>query len=48
MCEICGLYGVDAFGGVTGDANYDPACDFNQDGYVDVIDLLTLVENFGL
>jgi hypothetical protein len=42
------LYLVDAFGSVTGDANYDPRCDFNGDGSVDVVDLLILVENFGL
>jgi hypothetical protein len=41
------LYLVDAFGSVTGDANYDPRCDFNSDGSVDVVDLLILVENFG-
>ncbi len=41
------LYLVDAFGAVTGDANYNPACDFNSDGSVDVIDLLTMVDNFG-
>ena len=41
------LYLVDAFGSVTGDANYDPRCDFNGDGYVDVVDLLDLVYNFG-
>jgi len=41
------LYLVDAFGSVTGDANYDPRCDFNSDGGVDVVDLLILVENFG-
>jgi hypothetical protein len=38
---------VDAFGSVTGDANYNPASDFNSDGSVDVVDLLILVENFG-
>ena len=41
------LYFVDAFGSVTGDANYDADCDFNGDGGVDVVDLLELVENFG-
>jgi hypothetical protein len=41
------LYFVDAFGSLTGDANYDPACDFNNDGSVDVVDLLDLVSNFG-
>jgi hypothetical protein len=41
------LYLVDAFGSVTGDANYDAACDFNSDGSVDVIDLLYMVETFG-
>ena len=38
---------VDAFGSVTGDANYDARCDFNHDGSVDVVDLLDLVYNFG-
>jgi chitodextrinase len=42
------LYFVDAFGSVTGDANYNPAADFNTDGSVDVIDLLMLVDNWGL
>ncbi len=41
------LYLVDAFGSLTGDANFDSNCDFNCDGSVDVIDLLILVENFG-
>jgi hypothetical protein len=38
---------VAAFGGLTGDANYNPLCDFNADGSVDVADLLNLVYNFG-
>jgi hypothetical protein len=41
------LYLVYAFGSATGDANYDPRCDFNNDGSVDVSDLLDLVYNFG-
>ncbi len=41
------LYLVDAFGSVTGDANYNPACDFNYDGSVDVVDLLYFVDVFG-
>ena len=41
------LYLVDAFGSMTGDTNYDPACDYNSDGSIDVVDLLMLVENFG-
>jgi hypothetical protein len=41
------LWLVDAFGSVTGDANFDPRCDFNNDGSVDVVDLLDLVFNFG-
>ena len=41
------LYLVDAFGSMTGDANYDARCDFNNDGAVDVVDLLDLVYNFG-
>ena len=32
---------------VAGDAMYDPYCDTNQDGAVDVVDLLDLVYNFG-
>jgi hypothetical protein len=39
---------VDSFGSAAGDANYDPRCDFNHDDAVDVVDLLTVVENFGL
>jgi hypothetical protein len=41
------LWLVDAFGSVSGDANYDVRCDFNGDDAVDVVDLLTMVENFG-
>jgi hypothetical protein len=41
------LYLVDAFGSVTGDANYNPACDFNTDGAVDVVDLLMMIDNWG-
>ncbi len=41
------LYFVDAFGSITGDANYDARCDFNHDGAVDVLDLLDLVYSFG-
>jgi formylglycine-generating enzyme required for sulfatase activity len=41
------LFLVDAFGSMTGDANYDTRCDFNNDGTVDVVDLLDLVYNFG-
>lgn len=40
-------YLVDAFGSVTGDANYDARCDFNSDGAVDVVDLLIMVDYFG-
>jgi hypothetical protein len=39
---------VAAFGSVSGDANYDPTCDFNVDGAVDVVDLLYLIDTFGL
>ncbi len=38
---------IGAFGTYSGDAKFDPACDFNNDGTVDTIDLLTLVANFG-
>jgi predicted outer membrane repeat protein len=41
------LYMVDAFGTYSGDADYDPRCDFNADGAVDVVDLLDIVYNFG-
>ncbi len=41
------LYLADAFGRVTGDANYDAACDINGDGSVDVVDLLILLDNWG-
>ena len=36
-----------AFGSVTGDVNYDSACDLNGDGSVDVVDLLRLADNWG-
>ncbi len=42
------LYFANAFGSVTGDANYDVRCDLNADGSVDVIDLLTMVASFGV
>jgi large repetitive protein len=38
---------VYAFGSFTGQAEYDPRCDFNADEGVDVVDLLILVQNFG-
>ncbi len=41
------LWLIDAFGTYTGDAKYNPACDFNGDGAVDVIDLLYMIDNFG-
>ena len=31
-----------------GDPNYDPACDFNGNGEVDIDDLFTLINNYGL
>lgn len=37
------LWLIDAFGAVTGDARYNPACDFNSDQAVDVLDLLDLI-----
>ena len=37
----------DSFGRTLGQNGYDPACDLNGDNTVDVVDLLTLVENFG-
>ena len=30
----------------SGDASYDPACDLNADGCVNVVDLLVLAENW--
>ncbi len=41
------LYLIDAFGTVSGDAKYDPRCDFNADNAVDVIDLLMMIDDFG-
>jgi hypothetical protein len=37
-----------AFGSLSGDPNYNPACDFNADGAVDVSDLLIMASNWGL
>lgn len=31
-----------------GDPNYNPACDFNANGEVDINDLFTLINNYGL
>jgi hypothetical protein len=31
-----------------GDSLFNPESDFNSDGFIDVVDLLTLVEAFGL
>ncbi|MHA1832900.1 MAG: dockerin type I domain-containing protein [Candidatus Baldrarchaeia archaeon] len=31
-----------------GDPNYNPTCDFNGNGEVDVDDLFTLINNYGL
>ena len=39
---------VAAFGTLVGDPAYDATCDFNSDGAVDVVDLLMLVNSFGL
>jgi hypothetical protein len=36
-----------AWGSVTGNPNYDPACDLDSSGCVDVIDLLILANNWG-
>jgi hypothetical protein len=36
-----------AFGSVTGDPNYSPACDLDHNGSVDVVDLLYLADNWG-
>jgi hypothetical protein len=33
-------------GGLPGDGNYNPACNFNHDHSVDTVDLLMLVENY--
>jgi hypothetical protein len=37
-----------SWGTVFGNANYNPACDFNGDGRVDVSDLLALAGNWGI
>ena len=34
------------WGRTSGDTGYDPACDFNSDGSVDVADLLITVGNW--
>ncbi len=39
---------IDAFDTATGDAAFDPGCDFNGDGTVDVVDLLYVIEAFGV
>jgi len=31
-----------------GDPNYNPLCDFNKNGEVDINDLFTLINNYGL
>ena len=36
-----------AFGAKKGDSNYDPRCDFNDDGYIDGLDLILLAYNWG-
>ncbi len=36
-----------AFGSLSGDPNYNPACDFNGDNRVDVSDLLAIARNWG-
>ena len=41
------LFMVDAWATYSGDAAYDARCDFNNDGMVDVADLLDLVFYFG-
>jgi hypothetical protein len=38
---------VDSFGKYSGQAGFNPACDFGNDGAVDVYDLLVIVDNFG-
>jgi hypothetical protein len=41
------LFLVDAFGTNFAGPAYDSSCDFNCDGLVDVVDLLTLVYALG-
>ena len=41
------LYMAGAWATVTGDPNYNAACDLNSDGVVNVIDLLYLADNWG-
>ena len=42
-----GLF-ADAFGSVTGDANYDVLADSEPDGDVDIIDFGLFADNFGI
>jgi hypothetical protein len=37
-----------AYGAYGGDSNHNPAADFNTDGWIDAMDRLVLVENFGI
>ena len=36
-----------AYGSVPGDANWNPACDLNKDGKIDVFDIATCARNYG-
>ena len=38
---------VKVYGTGPADSNFDPACDFNHDGAIDMIDLLIMAGNFG-
>ena len=39
---------ADSWPKCTGDAGFQPACDLNQDGCIDVVDLLILADNWGI
>ena len=40
-------YIVDSFGSIAGSSTYNPSCDFNNDGQINLIDLMIFRLNFG-
>jgi hypothetical protein len=40
-------YITDSYGSQLGDQNYNPSCDFNSDGQINLLDLLIFTDNFG-
>ncbi|MBU1261994.1 hypothetical protein KJ640_03480, partial [bacterium] len=40
-------YIVDSFGSIAGSSTYNPSCDFNSDGQINLIDLMIFRLNFG-